>query len=250
MKNNLSFIKVDINILNNTKFKLIRRLENGDSFFTLWIGIICLAMKSSVPGRLEISEGVAFTPSELATEFSMNEDIVNRAIKIFLQYKMLVKEKGYLFVKNIEQYQSIDLIELYRQKQRERQRRYRDRLKKLNENHEEIAKDNSKSVDDIAEEETNKNKSAKKIPPTAVQVLARMLEMFRYNNLNIEDADVQAEKFFDYYSSNGWRVGKNKMKDWHSAINNWIKNYREFNERTTTKSITRRNVRNFGGKTV
>ncbi len=32
----------------------------------------------------------------------------------------------------------------------------------------------------------------------------------------------EAEKFENYYASNGWMVGKNKMKDWHRAANGWI----------------------------
>jgi hypothetical protein len=35
---------------------------------------------------------------------------------------------------------------------------------------------------------------------------------------------VNAETFFSYYQSNGWMVGKNKMKDWKSAIVTWEKN--------------------------
>ena len=35
---------------------------------------------------------------------------------------------------------------------------------------------------------------------------------------------VDAEKFVDYYSSNGWMVGKNKMKDWKAAVRTWEKN--------------------------
>lgn len=31
----------------------------------------------------------------------------------------------------------------------------------------------------------------------------------------------EAEKFFLYYESNGWRVGKNKMKQWRSALTGW-----------------------------
>ncbi|MFW8589915.1 helix-turn-helix domain-containing protein [Glaciecola sp. 2405UD65-10] len=31
-----------------------------------------------------------------------------------------------------------------------------------------------------------------------------------------------AEQFFHYYESNGWLVGKNKMKSWESAINGWL----------------------------
>lgn len=32
---------------------------------------------------------------------------------------------------------------------------------------------------------------------------------------------VDAQKFFDYYESNGWKVGKNAMKDWKRTVNNW-----------------------------
>ena len=35
---------------------------------------------------------------------------------------------------------------------------------------------------------------------------------------------VDAEKFFDFYSSNGWKVGKNAMKDWRAAVRTWEKN--------------------------
>ena len=34
----------------------------------------------------------------------------------------------------------------------------------------------------------------------------------------------EAEKCFDYYEANGWRVGKNPMKDWKAASRNWMKN--------------------------
>ncbi len=33
-----------------------------------------------------------------------------------------------------------------------------------------------------------------------------------------------AEKFFNYYESNGWRVGKNPMKNWKMAARNWFMN--------------------------
>lgn len=32
---------------------------------------------------------------------------------------------------------------------------------------------------------------------------------------------INANKFFDYYESNGWKVGKNKMKCWKAAVRNW-----------------------------
>jgi hypothetical protein len=32
---------------------------------------------------------------------------------------------------------------------------------------------------------------------------------------------VDADKFFNHYESNGWRVGKNPMKDWRAAVRTW-----------------------------
>ena len=31
-----------------------------------------------------------------------------------------------------------------------------------------------------------------------------------------------AAKFINYYGSNGWKVGKNKMVDWHKALAGWV----------------------------
>jgi len=36
--------------------------------------------------------------------------------------------------------------------------------------------------------------------------------------------NVNAEHFIDHYTANGWRVGKNPMKDWKAAIRTWEKN--------------------------
>ena len=32
---------------------------------------------------------------------------------------------------------------------------------------------------------------------------------------------VDAQKWYDYYSANGWKVGKNPMKDWRAAVRTW-----------------------------
>lgn len=46
---------------------------------------------------------------------------------------------------------------------------------------------------------------------------------------------VDAEKFIDYYESNGWRVGKNPMKDWRACIRSWERNnYSNHNKKNQT----------------
>ena len=32
---------------------------------------------------------------------------------------------------------------------------------------------------------------------------------------------VDAQRWFDYYTANGWKVGKNQMKDWRAAVRTW-----------------------------
>lgn len=36
--------------------------------------------------------------------------------------------------------------------------------------------------------------------------------------------NVDSQQWIDHYTSNGWRVGKNPMKDWKAAVRTWEKN--------------------------
>ena len=38
---------------------------------------------------------------------------------------------------------------------------------------------------------------------------------------------IEAEKFLNYYESNGWKVGKNPMKSWRAALRNWWSRVKE-----------------------
>lgn len=43
------------------------------------------------------------------------------------------------------------------------------------------------------------------------------------NYCNERNNDIDADSFYDFYESKGWMIGKNKMKDWKSAIRTWEK---------------------------
>lgn len=53
------------------------------------------------------------------------------------------------------------------------------------------------------------------IKPTTEEVLAYCTER---NN------GIPPQQFVDYYESNGWKVGRNPMKDWKAAVRTWEKN--------------------------
>lgn len=85
--------------------------------------------------------------------------------------------------------------------------------------------------DSIGEIEAPKSKAKRFTPPTLEDVIAYCNE--RGNS-------VDAQHFIDHYTSNGWLVGKNKMKDWKAAIRTWERNgYSSSKPATTYKSNTK-----------
>ena len=48
---------------------------------------------------------------------------------------------------------------------------------------------------------------------------------------------VEVERFVDYYESNGWMVGKNKMKDWKAAVRNWRRKEKPNNGKAGSEQI-------------
>ena len=77
-----------------------------------------------------------------------------------------------------------------------------------------------------------KNNNIKRFtPPTYEQVSTYCKER---NNT------VDAERFYDFYESKGWMVGKNKMKDWKAAVRNW-----ERSSKQKTKSAKQNQFHNF-----
>ena len=74
---------------------------------------------------------------------------------------------------------------------------------------------NNKSLDNntiIIEKENCIKEKSRFSPPSVEEVRSYCEE--RKN-------DVDAERFVDYYTSNGWKVGKNAMKDWRAAVRTW-----------------------------
>jgi hypothetical protein len=52
-------------------------------------------------------------------------------------------------------------------------------------------------------------------------------ELIDYCNKNVLNVD--PENFIDYYNSNGWKVGKNAMKDWQATARTWHRNNKNNN---------------------
>ena len=67
----------------------------------------------------------------------------------------------------------------------------------------------------IRDNNSSADKTKRFVKPTLEEVKAYCAE--RGNN-------VDAEHFYDYYEANGWKVGKNPMKDWKASVRTWERN--------------------------
>jgi hypothetical protein len=51
--------------------------------------------------------------------------------------------------------------------------------------------------------------------------------------------EIEAQRFFNYFESNGWLVGgKTKMKDWKAAARNWMLNTKKFGNKPNISTLT------------
>lgn len=68
------------------------------------------------------------------------------------------------------------------------------------------------SIDVEVVETPSKPKRKRFVKPTIDEIQQYCSE--RNNN-------VDPQRFYDYYESNGWKVGKNSMKDWKASVRTW-----------------------------
>lgn len=71
------------------------------------------------------------------------------------------------------------------------------------------------NITNNSNKENTKEKRKRFLPPSLEEVREYCYE--RQNNVN-------ASQFIDFYTANGWKVGKNSMKDWKAAVRTWERN--------------------------
>ena len=93
-----------------------------------------------------------------------------------------------------------------------------------------------KEKDKIKNSDLSSRAQSRELNPTTEEVKTYFLD----NNF----PELEAQKFFNYFSSIGWLVGgKTPMVDWQAAAQNWILNSINFNHNTdTTPSNNRQNL--------
>lgn len=78
----------------------------------------------------------------------------------------------------------------------------------------EKAKKADNEYDNDLKENTLEGVKEKRFAPPTLENVSGYCREMGYTN-------VDAARFIDFYTSNGWMVGKNRMKDWKAAVRNW-----------------------------
>ena len=87
-----------------------------------------------------------------------------------------------------------------------------------------------------------KEKVKKEISPSAVsknvKFTAPTIEFVQEYFKEKNKPDIEAQKFFNYFESNGWKIGgRSPMKNWKAAANNWMLNSNKFNQEPKPQNL-------------
>lgn len=152
----IQWFKVEKNIFYNRKIQLLLGFKDGDTYLRVWIQLLSLAVECNDNGRLVIGNN-PISIKEFSKIMGKSSKKMSKILEKFLELEMLKKEEKVFVIKNWNKYQSLDRQEDYLIKNRERQRRFSEKLKKEQE------KTNVSLTLDNATEEKREEKITKEV---------------------------------------------------------------------------------------
>ena len=207
------WLKLKRDFFKRHDIRIIEEMPNGKEYLLFYLKLLVESIDHE--GSLRFNDTIPYNEQMLSIITNTNVDIVRSAMKLLESLQLVeIKDDQTIYMEEVNTMigSAVD------NDNANRQRRFRERQKKLAlpDRYYSVTKNNeSKSIEKEKEIEIEKEvcKPQKRFTkPTLDDVKAYCRE--RKNN-------VDPDKWFNYYSSNGWRVGKNPMKDWKAAVRTW-----------------------------
>lgn len=210
------WLKLHKDFFKRKEIKRLRKIAGGDTYTIIYLEMMLRSIMDD--GKL-FFDGLE---DDFASELALDLDEDEENVKITIQYLL---KTGLLEIRSDEEYYLPDTKDSTgcETAAASRMRRCRAKKEKIERNNVtpmlqsgygekelEIEKELEKELDTKANKSPTKAKRF--VKPTLSEIKQYCIE--RKNNVN-------AEHFFDYYESNGWKVGKNSMKDWKAAVRTW-----------------------------
>lgn len=227
------WLKLHKDFFQRKEIKRLRKIAGGDTYTIIYLKMLLRSIMSD--GKLYF-DGLE---DDFASELALDLDEKEENVQITIQYLL---KSGLLEMCSDEEYYLPDTKDSTgcETAVASRVRKHRERKKALQCNADvtqvkqlcngeiekelELEKDIEieKEIHSSAKSTTTKRKRFEK--PSISDIEQYCME--RNNNID-------ANQFYDYYESNGWKVGKNSMKDWKAAVRTW--EHSEYRKATTTK---------------
>lgn len=217
------YMRLNENYFDSDVQVLLESMPDGYLYSNILLKLYLKSLKND--GRLMFNDKIPYSPQMIATITRHQVGTVEKALQIFKDLNIIdVIDTGAIYMLDIQNFIGKSNTEA------DRKRDYRRRIdaeKKamglLSSNcplEIEIELEIDKDIDiDI-------KKTSKKFKKPSLEEVQEYCQE-RNNNVN-------AERFIDYYEANGWKVGKNAMKDWKAAIRTWERNNKEVQYGSTT----------------
>ncbi len=195
----------------------------------IWFEIICLMHESEQRGKL-LLKGMPMPEDALARLLGLDKQILTTCITTLIQYGVASKcpDTGALMNRRMVRDEEL------RQKRSncgklggnpallKQNTTYRD----TEDNHKlkQTPTPSSSSSTTVSEDALSSSPTPS---PVRSRFAAPTLDEVKLQCAKIGLPDSEAESFMAYYASNGWKVGRNPMRDWRSATINWRKHWQE-----------------------
>ena len=222
------YLRLKDNFFDSDELKILESMKDGYLYSNILLKLYLRSLKND--GKLVVNERIPYNAEMLASVTGHQVGTIKQALSMFKELGLIeVLENGAIYMLDIQNFIGKGSTEADRQRIYDRRISEERKQNKLTQsrNLEEICKKSTpeieielekdieieKEIHSSAKSTTTKRKRFEK--PTLSQITQYCIER---NNC------VNAEQFYDYYESNGWKVGKNAMKDWKAAVRTWEKN--------------------------
>ena len=212
------WLKLKRDFFKRHDIRIIEEMPNGKEYLLFYLKLLVESIDHE--GELRFSDTVPYNEQMLSVITHTNIDVVRSAMKLFIELKMIdVQDDATIFMAEVNKM----IGSAANNDGANRVRRFREKKKQealpsvtgaLQNVTDSVTKDNeSKSIELEREKEKEDIKPQKRfVKPTIDEVRAYCLERGK---------GVDAEKWYNHYSANGWKVGRSKMVDWKAAIRTW-----------------------------
>ena len=89
-----------------------------------------------------------------------------------------------------------------------------------------LEKDSGRDTNNNGNNGNNENKKNSRFKkPTDEELISYFNEYCSSGDFDVKFGEHQ--RFYDFYESKNWYVGKNKMKDWKASVRNWLSKHKK-----------------------